>query len=234
MKINDYTVLSVKQMKEADKKYQTFLEEELRKKPEQTSILIHLGVLAFICTHEHQKALNYFEDALRQDPKNTEALFWLASCIYHDYCEYDKAEKVILEAIKLNSKRSDCLCLMALICWHSHNDILKGINYLEQAIQYAPEWPMLRHLITTLYLKIDNVKSAEKHVKQAFEYFVPLAKRPTNAVEDYYERVVTGRSWTDLQEEFKPLLQRIEELKPRNTKSQSYLGKKINKNPPLY
>jgi tetratricopeptide (TPR) repeat protein len=213
--VKDYTSLTVPQMFEADKKYQFCLEEQLKNNPKDTTTLIQLGVLAFICTHNHQRALDYLKKVIELDPQNTNAYFWLATCLYHDYCEYNKAEKVTLEALKIDQTRSDCLCLMGLIYWHSYENIKEGIKYLEKAIHYEPNWPMLRHLVATLYLEIHDTQSAEAHVQQAFKLFSPLIKRPTNAVENYYENVVTGRSWINLQKEFQNLIEEIDKMQSK-------------------
>jgi hypothetical protein len=105
---------------------------------------------------------------------------------------------------------------MALISWDLHHNIREGINYLEKAIEYAPDWPMLRHLVARLYLEINDIKSAERHVQKAFELFNPTSHTPLNAIEYYYENIITGRSWTNLQKEFKPCVDQINEIKSKN------------------
>jgi tetratricopeptide (TPR) repeat protein len=193
--------------------YIAYLQEKLKKNPRDTQALIHFGVLSWEPFHKYETAVESLKKALEYDPMNVDAHFWLANCYYQDRCEYEKSEEMALKALAIDPTRADCLCLLGIINWDYHENLQMAIHYLEKAVRYAPDWPMIRHLLATLFLRSKDIKSAEFHVEKALELSKVIPIKPRNGVEKYYENVITGRSWVNIKEEFQALIERIQKSK---------------------
>ncbi len=204
-----------------DRRYYSYLEEKNKQNPHDIQTLIHLGMLSWEPFHKQEKAIEYLEKAIEYDPNNVEARFWLAKCYYHDYCDYERVKKILLEALSIDPQRADCLDLLSGVIRDMSEDWKEAIKYAEKAILYAPDWPMLRASLAELYLKIKDTDKAEFQIQQAFVHFKPLATYPKNFVEDYYEGIVTGRSWTNLSKEFANIKTSIEKAKTDRIKDSS-------------
>ena len=145
---------------EVDKQYLHYLEELIKNNPKNVQYLIYLGVLSWEPFHKPEQGIAYLQKAIEEDPKNIEARFWLAKCYYHDFCAYDKAKELLLEALQFDPTRADCLCILTSIIEDTTKNWKEAINYLERAIQYAPDWPMLYLCLASLYLRVGDVKAA--------------------------------------------------------------------------
>lgn len=194
----------------------SYLKNELAKNPKNVEVLIELGVLAWEPFHQQEEAIAYLENAIIYDPKNTEARFWLAKCYYHDYCDYQKVEDILLEALSIDPTKPECLALLAENIVDKRGDIDKSIACYQKAVDYAPDWPILRHSIARLYLKKKDIAAAMVHINYAFNHFTPLLDIPKNFIEYYYEGVVTGRRFSDIREDFKSLITKIQKLEKDN------------------
>ena len=203
---------SVSEKFEMHRQYLSYLEEQFANDSKNIHALIHLGVLSWEPFHQNEKAIEYLMKAITLDPQNTEARFWLATCYYHDFCAYEKSRKFLLEALQIDPNRAECLSLLACVVMDTSKDTNAAIEHLKKAIQIAPDWPMLRLLISEFYLKSCDVQHAQFHIDEAFKH-QPLTAPPKNFVEDYYEKIITGRSWINLEEKFEPLISEILNLK---------------------
>jgi tetratricopeptide (TPR) repeat protein len=198
---------------EVDKQYFHYLEKYIKADPKNIRYLIHLGVLSWEPFHKPEQAIAYLQEAIEYDPNNVEARFWLAKCYYHDFCAYDKAKKLLLEALQLNPHRADCLCILTSVIGDTTKNWDEAIGYLEEAIQYAPDWPILYLCLASLYLKINKIAAAELQV-QRIEKLLPLPPLfPRNAIEDYYENIVTGRNNKNIEKHLAGLKKEIQEVK---------------------
>lgn len=198
-----------------DKKYQMYLEKHLETNQKDIKALIHLGVLCWEPFHEQEKAIQYLTKAVAYDPQNIDARFWLAKCYYHDYCNYEKAKSLILEALKIDLNRADCLSLLASIILDTTENLNESIAYLEKAVNQAPDWPMLRFSLASFYLEKNQIQLAEQQVSKIQE----LANPPLNlrnAIEDYYETIVTGRNKENILVSIQNLKERIRKTKLRS------------------
>ncbi len=203
----------MKDIFEECEEYKRILESRLRKNPKDSEALIHLGFLEFDFTHDHEKSLAYLEKAIEIDPNNLEAYFWLAYVHYADFCEYSKAENVLLKALKIDPHHTDCLLLMALIYWDWDRPLDEAIKYLERALKHGFDRPLIYHILSTLHLKQGNIDLAELYLYKGLEFAQHPPKIPTNVIEKYYENVLTGRSWKDLEKTFRKLEEKIERKK---------------------
>jgi tetratricopeptide (TPR) repeat protein len=200
---------SVDELIEIDEEYYSYLEDQIKEDPKNIQALVHLGVLSWEPFHKNEKAIEYLERAIKYDPKNIEARFWLAKCYYHDYCAYEKARQILLEALQIDPNRPEGLSLLALVIGDTTEDWNEAIAYLEKAIQYEPEWPMLRFSLGSRYLEIGEIALAELQAQKIQELSLLRHEKPKNGVEDYYESVVTGRNMRDIQESLGHLKERI-------------------------
>ena len=198
---------------ELDKKYYAYLENEIEKDPMNVQALIHLGFLSWEPFHQEKKAIDYLKKAIEYDPNNVDARFWLAKCYYHDCCDYEEARRITLEALKIDPKRSDCLSLLAMIIEDTTEDWNEAICYLKKAIQYTPDWPELHFFLASQYLNIKDIKSAEFEIEKALELSNIHIEKPKNAIEKYYELIVTGRNRTSESITLELLKERIREAK---------------------
>ncbi|MBS0620982.1 MAG: tetratricopeptide repeat protein [Verrucomicrobia bacterium] len=190
--------------------YYNRLKRDLRNSSQDVSALIQISALDFEYFHRHKEAVDYLERAINLSPQNSDARFWLAACLYHDFCDYDKAEQVLREALQLAPNRADCLSLLASISWHSGKSLENAVCYLRKAVEAAPDWPLLRHKLATYLLELNQVICAEQEIKLALALEQSPPMQTNNEVEFYYENVVTGRAWTDVEGEFQELIKRVE------------------------
>lgn len=195
-----------------DEAYRRYLEAVLKDAPNDVQVLIQLGVLSWEPFHEDEKAIEYLAKAIALDPQNVEARFWLATCYYHDFCAYEKARTLLMEALKIDPYRPECLSLLASIVIDTTKNIGEAINLYLLAIDYAPNWPILYRSIVELYLEIGDLKQAEVYVQKGLRC-QPLTTPPKNTIEEYFENIVSGRSWTHHQEKFYKLISSIQNIK---------------------
>lgn len=203
------TAADVGERLKIDRQYFQCLEGAIKTDPKNIKFLIHLGVLSWEPFHKQEQAITYLERAIEYDPKNVDARFWLAKCYYHDYCNYEKAKQLLLEALQLDPSRADCLCILTSIIGDTTKDWHEAIGYLENAILYAPDWPILYLCLASLYLRVNNVSSAMLQIHK-LEKLLPLPQvSPRNAIEDYYETIVTCRNNRNIKQEIAELRDKI-------------------------
>ena len=205
--------------------YRFNLRKNLEKNPEDVNSLIHLGALEFECFHNINEATLLLEKAIQIDPLNPKPKFWLAMCFFYDCFQYSNAQKLLKEALELDPKQPECLSLLGWIIRETDGPINEAIQYVQQALLYAPDWPMLRWQIARFFLLIDNVEAAENEVQKAFQIRPLDPHKITNEVERYYEDVVTGRGWKDIVKEFDHILELIQQAK--NNRLQESLRRRI-------
>ncbi len=191
-----------------DKEYYAWLENAFKQNPSNVDVLIHLGIMSWEPFHESERAIEFLQKAISLDPENVEARFWLAKCYYHDYCSYERAKQLLLEAIQIDPHRADCLSLLSSIIMDTTKNITEAIQYREKAVLEASDWPMLRFMLANLYLQIGEVEKAEFHAKKGLECN-QLTTSPKNDIDDYYEKIVTGRRWKNLESRFKDLIDKL-------------------------
>jgi tetratricopeptide (TPR) repeat protein len=200
-------------MKKEVEKYKSHLENIKKSNPNNIDALIKLGILEFEYFHNHENAIAYFEKAIQLDPKSIDARFWLSACLYYDFGEYEKAEPYLKEALQLDPNRPECLSLMASIISGTHRPILNAIPYIQKAIRLAPDWPSLRYQLAELLLALGDGHAAEQEANIAL-HIIPLSPESiTNEVDRYYETVITGRAWKNLDEEFRPILEQVHKFR---------------------
>ena len=191
--------------------YYNSLKEKVKNNPRDIASLIQIGALDFEYFHRHQDAVDYLQRAINLDQENVDARFWLAACLYHDYCDYANAEKVLREALKLDPYRADCLSLLASVSWNTGKPLDIAVSYLKKAVEIAPDWPLLRHKLATLLLESNQIELAGLEIKKALSSATSLPKQTQNEVEYYYENVVTGRAWPNVEDEFRELSRRVDD-----------------------
>jgi tetratricopeptide (TPR) repeat protein len=214
---------------EDDRKYLETLKQKIVENPKDVDALIHLGVVLWEPFHEHREAARVLQQAIQYDPKNVDARFWLAKCLYHDFCEFWKAKDVLIEALKLDPTRADCLSLMDSINRDLDGPLEESITYTKKAVENAPDWPILRQQLAELYIQVGEIEAAEREVNIGFKLASLPPKKFNNAVEYYYENIVTGRARDNPNKDFSYILNRIHTIKANYSKyklSQSKTGKK--------
>jgi len=193
--------------------YRLELLKNLEKNPEDINALISLGILEFEYFHEPERARILLEKATAVDPLNVNAKFWLAQCLFNDFFEYEKAKKMLQEALELDPNNPKCLSLMAWIMRENNGPLKEAIEYVQKALAYAPDWPLLRYQLAGLFLDAGEPDAAAQEVKKAFQIYPLDPKKVTNEIERYYENVITGRIWKDMNKEFYYIIQRIQKAK---------------------
>lgn len=204
-----YQISSPEELLKLDEQYRAYLEEKIKQDPNDIQAHIYLGILLWEPFHDDKNAIKHLEKALQHDPKNIDARFWLATCCYHDYCDYSKAMQLLLEAIQIDPNRADCLSLLAAVVIDANKAYEEALNYLVRAAQNAPDWPMLYFQLASLYLELNDGVSAELQAQKIKELASASRIRPRNAIEDYYESIVTGRSKKNISEGLDRLNERI-------------------------
>lgn len=193
--------------------YQSSLQKRIEENEQDVEALISLGALEFEYFRNDEEAILLLEKAIHLDPLNIKAKFWLAMCLYYDCFAYSKAEKLLNEALQLDPNRPECLSLMAWIVRESKGPVNRAMEYVQKAIAYAPDWPMLRFQLARLFLSIGKFEAAEKEVQLAMQMPLLDPKDTSNDVERYYENVVTGRIWNDKKKAYDSILESIQKSK---------------------
>jgi tetratricopeptide (TPR) repeat protein len=198
-------------------KYRSNLLKNLELSPDDFDSLIYLGALEFEYFYEHEKAIDYLEKAIQLSSNSVKAKFWLGLCLYHDYCEYSKSEKIITEALEIDPSNPACLSLLASIYRATDRSSAKAYEFIQKAILTAPDWPALRYQQAGILIHLDKLKEAEDVIHNALK-ITPFLDKSTvaNEVDRYYENVVTGRLWNNMQKEFEPLVQLINKKRLNN------------------
>jgi len=168
--------------------------------PKDVSSLILLGALQCIQLRNSEKGFRTLKTVLRYDPKNVDARFWLGLYFSRIYPKYDQAEKFLSEALTLDRNRSDCLLMMADINWEKRGSLEQSLLYLKQAIQNSPDWPIPRLEMIYVLMNLGQFEEIEQEIEQLSLLQGQIVKSPENPVEEYYEKAITGRGWTNLAE----------------------------------
>ncbi|GAB4194257.1 MAG: hypothetical protein Tsb0015_17240 [Simkaniaceae bacterium] len=185
------------------------LQEILKKNPNDLEALIQLGALEFEFFHHDKLAISLLEKAIELEPKNVEARFWLAACLFYDLFEYERAKKILHEALTINPNLPDCLSLMAWILYEKDKALKKAKEYVQKAIIYAPDWPMLRYQLAEILLDDGKIVAAEEEIHKAMQIPSLTKEAITSDVQQYYENVITGRSWDEKEKKSSHLLKRL-------------------------
>ena len=177
--------------------------------PKRIKYLVLLGALLF-SKCRYRQAIIQLKRVLEYDPINTEVRFWLGMCFTHTD-DLSSASKIIDEALELDPHRADCLSLKATILWEEQGALEKSQVYFEEAIKFAPLWPLLHIELICIHISLSHFKEALEQIQIASELIQIPLKTPINEVERCYEKMVTGRSWTNLDERLKFLRLRLED-----------------------
>ncbi len=97
--------------------------------------------------------------------------------------------------------------------WDCGNPLEQAISYLRKAVEIAPDWPLLRHKLATLLLELHQIEQAEQEINKTLALSQSFPKQTQNEVEYYYEYVVTGRAWLSIKDQFRELIERLENEK---------------------
>jgi len=200
--------------------FRSELQQRLEINPEDINALIHLGVLEFEHFHKSELALSLLEKAVQMDPLNVDAKFWLGMSLLFDYFEYEQAESLWKEALLIDPKRADCLSMIAWSITANKGSSHEAIKYAQQALSFAPHWPMIRCQLAELFLKLGQIERAEEEVKKAIDIPAIDDKEIVDEVQRYYECVVTGRL-KDEKIGYRYLLANIKEAKDKAKKEYS-------------
>ncbi len=186
------------------------LQDEVKQNPEDIQSQILLGAMMFEPFHETDKAIAILERAIEIEPDNVDAHFWMAKCFYHDYVDLERTHAILQKALALDAKRADCLSLMASVITDLGDTPLRRLEYLEQAVKQAPDWISPRQYLVQTLMEIGDMDRAYAEVIIALS-FVKTQKeiQPSNPVESYYESVVTGRTWFNVERELIHLFETI-------------------------
>jgi Tfp pilus assembly protein PilF len=177
--------------------------------PQKIKDLMLLGALLF-SKCRYRQAATHLKRVLEYDPTNIDARFWLGMCFtYTD--DLPSASRIIEEALKLDPHRADCLSLKASILWEKQKALAKSQLYFEKAIQFAPLWPLLHIELICIHISLGHFKEALEQIQIASELVQIPPRTPTNEAERCYEKMVTGRSWVNLDERLKYLRLRLED-----------------------
>ncbi|MBS0607227.1 MAG: tetratricopeptide repeat protein [Verrucomicrobia bacterium] len=209
-----FRIANINEMFDLDKEFCAYCEKELALNPNNIQALILLGVLLWEPFHEDDKAIEYLTKAIALDPKNVEARFWLAACYYHDFCAYEKSKSLLLEALEIDPNRPECLALLATIIMDTTKDINFSVTLLERAVNFAPDWPMLWLSLARRYIRMADPDKAESCIQKGLQCKL-LTCKPKNNLENYFENIVTGRSWKSIMEEFEPQISEIRLLRKK-------------------
>lgn len=204
---------NVDQRIEVTKEYFYCLERKLKSSPTDAETLIRLGVLAWEPFHEQERAISYLQKALEIDPSSVDTRFWLAKCYYHDFCDYKNANRLLREALQIDPNRADCLCILTSVIEDTTKNLNEAIKLLEHAIQVKRDWPMLYICLIDLYLKVNNISAAQAQVLE-LEKLIPLPVLILpNAIERYYETIVTGRNYKNIKMKINEIKKEINKYK---------------------
>ena len=102
------------------------------------------------------------------------------------------------------------MSLKAYIIWDEKKALNESILYLKEALLVAPFWPMLHIELIYLFMNLGHFKEAQRQIEITAQLIQIPPKIPNNDVEEYYEKMITGRSWPDLANRLNNLRFKIE------------------------
>lgn len=167
-----------------------------------------LGALQLTELHQYRQAISILQKVLDINYLAIDAYFWLALCHCH-LNESFVALKIIDQALQINPQRADCISLKAYILWDEKIDPILSIKCLKEALFLAPFWPQLHLELISFQYTLGNYKEALQQVQTAQSLLQIPPVTTDNPVEAYYEKWVTGRSWSDLDRRLMELQGRI-------------------------
>ena len=187
-----------------NEKYRKLLQRKLRDNPKDLSALIHLGITESRSCENIELGLSLLEEATQLDPSSVGARFWLAVFCYYNFGEYSKAQALIEEALTLDPKSAECWCLLARLIYEVDGPLEEAINCTKKALLLAPNWPSLHNELANLLIsagRYDEARSEIESFKNSFKFYRENPVHVSNAVEWYYENVITGRGYNSIDDE---------------------------------
>jgi tetratricopeptide (TPR) repeat protein len=202
------------------------LQDDVKQNPKDIQLQILLGAMMFEPFHETDKAIAIFEQAIEIEPLNVDAHFWMAKCFYHDYVDFERTQAILQKALALDAKRADCLSLMASVITDLGGTPLRRLEYLEQAVKQAPDWISPRQYLVQTLMELGDMDRAYAEVIITLS-FVKTQKeiQPSNPVEAYYESVVTGRTWCNVEKKLIHLFETIKRKREPMPLRQRQMGR---------
>jgi tetratricopeptide (TPR) repeat protein len=202
------------------------LQDDVKQNPKDIQLQILLGAMMFEPFHETDKAIAILEQAIEIEPNNVDAHFWMAKCFYHHYVDLERTQAILQKALALDAKRADCLSLMASVITDLGDTPLRRLEYLEQAVKQAPDWISPRQYLVQTLMELGDMDRAYAEVIIALS-FVKTQKeiQPSNPVEAYYESVVTGRTWFNVERELIHLFETIKRKREPMPLRQRQMGR---------
>jgi hypothetical protein len=123
--------------------------------------------------------------------------------------------------LALDPCRADCLKLMFYVLWGSTGKEELGIGYLIKAIEYAPDWPLLRRQLIQFLIGKGELGLAEKEIEATFALLQEKPVVPNDITERYDETSITGRISPHDRESLNNMLKIIEEKRKQIRSAQS-------------
>lgn len=196
-----------------DDEYSAQLKEQLQTNPKDIQALMHLGILECRCYH-FELGISILEKAVAISPSSVKAKFWLAVFYYYDFGEYAKAEALVKEAIQLNPQSPECWCLLGRLINEVDGPLEDAIDCIKKALIFAPDWPSLHNELAHLLINAGQYADAKKEIesfKQTFNFYQKHPVTMSNRVEWYYENVITGRGYDNIDNSLKRVEAKLEQ-----------------------
>ena len=166
------------------------LNEKIKSDSNNTSLLIKKAFIYFDA-HADGKAIDILEDVIKIDPNCIDAYVWLAEIYIYGWGDYKMAKKELLTAKKVGS-RPDIYKLLADV-YRDEGDKSLEKECLEKALKLGPDWILPRISLIYYYIFEGNLEDAKKELK-IVESLIGKTKEPTDALQAYYENLISGRT----------------------------------------
>jgi tetratricopeptide (TPR) repeat protein len=190
------------------------LRARIERDPTDLAAMVRLGAMMFEPCHSPEDAVRLLGRAIELDRRNVDARFWLAACLFHEYVDVRGASQLLEEALTLAPDRPDCLSLMASVAADQGKPPADYVQYLEKAVERAPDWMLPREQLVRALLALGRHDEAEAQANQALASARGFVES-TGSLEKYYEAAVTGRASTTVRDRLSRLLTDIRRAKTR-------------------
>jgi hypothetical protein len=110
---------------------------------------------------------------------------------------------------------------MFYVLWNSTGKEELGIGYLIKAIEYAPDWPLLRRQLIQFWIDKGELELAEKEIEATFALLEEKPVVSNDITERYDEMSITGKISPYDKEDLSDMLKLIEEKRKQIRSAQS-------------
>lgn len=153
---------------------------------------------AFILFQAHcdDQAIDELVSISQQFPDSVDAHMWLAELLIFHWADAEQAISVLEQALKIDPHKAECLYLLG--CAFSKQQKLQdAIDVTQKAVELKPTWPHPRMCLISYLIEAKKIEDAREELLILETYIATPFPQPLDAMQNYYETLITGRYFND-------------------------------------